>query len=150
MQVALFAFITWLIIIIFSIIPKTLNVIENFIMFFLISIIELDFYTILTLNLNIVENSKDPKLFFAVLMNRSMVLPLSILTFVNLFIFLKGKLKKLGLIVITLSFLSLMDLLPIWLGMKVYNGWNGSLDALVSIVYLILFVILAKGLKALK
>lgn len=150
MQVALFALITWLIIIIFSVIPKTLNIIENIIMFFLISIIELNFYTILTLNLKIVENSKDPKLFFAVLMNRSIIIPLTFLIFINVYTFLKEKFKKLGVIVVTLSFLTLMDLLPLHIGMKVYRGWTGYLDALVSIVYLVLFVILAKGLKALK
>jgi hypothetical protein len=123
---------------------------ENFIMFFLISIIELNFYTILTLNLNIVENSKDPKLFFAVLMNRSIVMPVTFLIFINVYTFLKEKFKKLGVIVVTLSFLTLMDLLPLYIGMKVYRGWTGYLDTLVTVVFMTLFPILAKGLKSLR
>lgn len=150
MPIALFTFIAWVTIIIFSVIPKTLNILENIIMFFFISVIEINFHTLLTLNLNIVENSKDPKLFLAVLMNRSIIIPLSFLVFVNVHTFFKEKFKKLGVIFVTLSFLTFMDLLPLHIGMKVYRGWNVYLDTLITIVFMIFFVILAKGLSALK
>lgn len=148
--IGLFTFIAWIIIILFSLIPKTLNILENIIMFFCISIIEINFYTILTLNLSLIQNSQDPKMYIAILINRNIIIPLSFLIFVNSYTFIKEKFKKLGVIVVTLSFLVFMDLFPLHIGMKVYRGWNGYLDTLVTVVFMILFVIIAKKLPDLK
>lgn len=149
MTVSLFAFIAWMTIIIFSVIRKGLNIFENFILFFLITIVVINNFTIISLNLKLIENTFRPDMFISLVINRNIIIPLCILTFLNLLSLFKEKLKKILVVIITLLILVLDELLVIWTGLIVYRGWNIYLSIINLLVILTISTLLVKELKKL-
>ncbi|QGU95351.1 hypothetical protein GOM49_09855 [Clostridium bovifaecis] len=150
MPLPLFVLIAWVTIIIFSIVPKKLDLIENIIMFFSVSIIEINISTIATLNLGLIENSKDPKMFISLLINRNITIPLWILIFINLTNALESNFKKISIEAITLFILVFVKLLALWTGVKVYTGWNSYYDVISLLGLMIFSTFFAKMLKKLE
>lgn len=144
---ALFAFIGWLTITVFFIIPKSLSTEENVIIFFILNITIISIYTILTLNLRLIEPSSELDAFIAQCIHRSLITPLCLLTLINLTSSYGEKLKKITASIIAILILNFIELLSVWTCMKSYTGWNPFLTILTLIVLVVFFNVLAKLIK---
>jgi hypothetical protein len=144
---ALFAFIAWLTIIVFSFIPKSLSTEENIIMFFILNITTISVYTILTLNLRLIEPSNALDAFIAQCIHRSLIIPLCLLTLINLTFSYDQKLKKITVSIIAILILNFIELLTVWASLKSFTGWNSFLTILSLIVLVVFFNVLARLLK---
>lgn len=150
MALFLFALIAWIIIIIFALVPKGLSIIENFIIFFCTTIIELTISTTVSLNLKLIKYSNLLQKYISVLIERNIIAPLCVLIFINLLFFFKGRFKKISIAVFILGVLSSVELLGTWAGIKVYKGWNMIWDSIAALILMTLSTLLAVVVKKIK
>lgn len=144
MTLSLFALIGWLTIIIFSLIPKSLSTEDNIIMFFLLNIATISIYTILTLNLRLLTPASNVRLFISLWIQRSIIIPVSLLILMNLLILYNKKSKKFIASAALILILTFIDLLTVWTGVKNYTGWSPLLTASTLVIQILLFYILTK------
>lgn len=142
-----FVLIAWLSVIILFIIPKHLKLTENVTAFFLFTILILNNFAIIDLNLNLLPHSNIPEMFVCVLIQRNIITPLSLVIFVNLIFYVKSILKKITIIVVILTELTLVEFLTVWTGIKTYNGWNCFLTIVLFAGEMTVCCILAKIIK---
>jgi hypothetical protein len=147
MVVSLFALLGWATIIVFFLIPKSLNTEENLILFFIINIITISIYTILTLNLRLLGSAENVASFIALWIQRSIIIPLCNLILMNLLPLYDNKLKKVITAVVITLILTFVDLLTLWVDVKTYTGWNAFLTAFTILVLVPFYYGLAKFIK---
>lgn len=144
MTVALFSLIAWITIIVFSLIRKSLSKIRNVILFFCFSIIIINLFTILTLNMEVIKNANEPELYFCILLQRSIIMPLSLLTYVNMSNSQK-KTRRILASVCTFVALFFIEMLLKWLNIKIYVSWS----VLATIITIVLLIIISNLLTKL-
>lgn len=144
---ALFALIGWITISVFFIIPKSLNKYENTIIFFILTIIVINIYTILTINMHFIEHSLKSEMFFSLLIHRNIILPLGLIIYVNLFLYENKVYKKIIYSVITFLLEYFIELLTLWTGVKTYTGWTHYLTIIIIAVEMLVFICIGKLLK---
>ena len=147
MILSLFTFIGWLVIIVFFLIPKSLTTEENIIQFFIINITIITIYTLLTKNLKLLESNKNIASFMALCIHRSIIIPLCLLTLMNLLILYDTRLKKITASIATILISTFIELLTLWTGVKNYTGWNSFMTVTTLIVLVFLFYVLTKLIR---
>jgi hypothetical protein len=143
----LFTFIGWLTIIVFFLIPKSLNTEENIILFFILNIGIISIYTMLTLNLKLLSSASNVPLFISLWIQRSIITPIGLIILMNLLLFYDKRYKKIIASLVTILLLTFIDLLTVWTGVKNYTGWNTFLTISTFIVLVILYYVLTKLIK---
>lgn len=138
MTLGLFVLIAWVMIIIFFLIPKSLDWKENMIMFFSLSIIIISLSTVLDLNLKLIQTSKKVEMFVPVWLFRNIIIPLIFIVFLNLFNFSKNKLKKIGIAALTIAGVFLIEKVTLITGIIKHTGWN-QYYTLLTIITLMTF-----------
>jgi hypothetical protein len=147
--IALFALITWITIAVFFLIPKALSRKEHIVLFFCISLLVISAYTIIDLNLKLVQQSNKAEMFFALLMHRNIIISFCLLIFVNSFMSLHNKLSKFFSAAVILLVLYLVELLTVWTGVKVYLGWNNYLTIITLVTGMAISALLTKWIRKL-
>lgn len=123
MAVAVCVLITWLVIIIFSLIPKKLTELEMVILFFVNTIFELSVFTILHVNLKWLIVSQTVEKSFADLVIRLLMIPFIFLITTNILLYSWKFLNWIIVAIIISSFLLLQILLEN-LGVLKTHHWN--------------------------
>jgi len=139
--VALFVFIAWVIISVYFFVPKRLSTEEIILLFFLFTIITINIFVILDFNLKLIQhNNKSPKLFISFWIHRNIIIPLTLIIFVNFMNNFKSKIKKFITTVLVFSILYLINLLAFGIGLLTYST---NLFYLGSAIFLAALMLLA-------
>lgn len=143
MVLFLFTLLSWIFIIIFFTIDKSLSRIKNMILFLCFNIIIINLFTVLILNLKLIQNNTKPELYFCILLQRNVIIPFNLLIYVNS---ANSSKKYKGSIagVCIFSTLVSIEMLLKWLGIKIYTGWSVFATANMLIILIIVSNLLAK------
>lgn len=147
MTIALFAFIGWLTIIAFFLVPKNLSTEENTIMFFILNITIISIYTALTIDVKLLGPAKSVEAFFALWIQRSIIIPICLLTLMNFLFSSKRKFYKVTASAAVILILTFVDLLTLWTNIKSYTGWTPFLTAATLIILILFYYALTRLLK---
>lgn len=120
----------WLLISIFTIIPKRLTVIENSFLFLLTSVISIHWTWIVNEELKYVQITKDPVDYAGFLIFRSVIIPTLIITQLNLYSFPSSVIKKAIVLSTSVLCLLLLTILSKSLGVSTYEDWNLAFDVI--------------------
>ena len=143
MALALFAFIAWVIITVFCLIPKRLLIEENITLFFIYNIIVINIYTILDLDLKLITPNNETDMFISLWLHRNIIIPLSLIIFVNLVINSTTRIRKSFTSVVAFLILYFIEVLTLWVNIKTYSGWNLYLTAVtMTALMLVAFMIM--------
>jgi len=124
MNLAIFVLIAWIIITVYLLVPKKLNLNETILLFFFYTIITITIFTIIDLNLKLIQHSNKTESFISLWVHRNIIIPMSLIILVNLILTFTSKVKKYISIILSFSVLYSIDLLAYWLGQKTYHGSN--------------------------
>lgn len=123
MSLAICVLITWLVIIILSLIPKKLSEIEMVFVYFTNTIFELSIFTILHINLKWIQISRIPEKSIADLVFRLVMIPLVFVITANILLYSWKFLKWIIVLAIILSFF-VINFLIVKLGILTPHHWN--------------------------
>jgi hypothetical protein len=145
----LFFIITWIVVITFIFLPKSLSFLENSFVFFVISIIIQNNFTIVGLNLDWIEGSDTYHLFFCYVLFRTVIYPVALVAIVNV---LFSNALRFQQKVVATSVISATIFLTGFLGEKLhvytYVQWNHWYSLLEIILFATITLLLAKLIKA--
>ena len=142
MVLDLFILIAWLIISVYVFVPKKLSMEENILLFFFFTIITINIFTILDLNLNLIQHSHNVVMFISFWLHRNIVIPLSLIIFVNLILTLKSRLEKIITTVIVFLIVYLVDLLAFGIGLMTCYSSNLYFASAIVLAVLMLLAFL--------
>lgn len=121
----------WLITSLFTILPKRLNLIENTFLFLTISVININWTWIINEELKYVKITDDSVNYAGFLILRSIIIPTLLMIAVNLYTrFSPSAMKKVWIIVVSVTCLLLLHILSRVLDVSTYNDWNLGFDAI--------------------
>ncbi|ERI91520.1 hypothetical protein HMPREF1982_03164 [Clostridiales bacterium oral taxon 876 str. F0540] len=143
---AFFILASWLFIILFTLIKKSLTKEENSTLFFFITMVIINIFTIITLNMKLIQNTSVLEYYYCLLLQRNIIIPLTLLTYINLELF-QTRFKKIVFSFLTFIILFCFELILKWLGLKVYTGWRISFTAILIIILMLVTKIGAIILK---
>jgi hypothetical protein len=146
---AFFILITWAAISLFFLVPRSLTIEENTILFFIINIAISNMFIILTLNLKLVNYNTGYRSIVALFAFRNLIIPVCLLIFLNLAFYYSEKSKKIFAFIITLLLLSFIELLTQWTGIKIFSGWSPFYNIFIYILLALISFLLVKLLKKL-
>lgn len=135
MQVVIYLILTWIFAAFFLFQRKSLSLVENLFLFFFFLFINKNVLTLLSLNLSMIEYSKEPHLFICFWFQRTIVSPLLLLSFVNR-VFEKSSFYKIGWGLFIIGIGMILEVISINLKVITYTNWNFGWTFLLSIVYL--------------
>jgi hypothetical protein len=144
MSLAVLALLAWLVLIVFSFVPKGLTLTEMVYLYFIICIVTITIFTILDVNLHWVPVTRSVEGAFALYIARFIVIPFQIL--LSVFV-LNSHLKtkwKWGMIAAIVFFLSLEQRLYLWTGVITFNSWNEFYSAIMYGVFMVIVWRIAK------
>ena len=145
MALALFVFIAWVIISVYLFVPKRLSTEENILLFFFFTIITINIFTILDLNLELIQHSDKLDLFIGFWIHRNIIIPLSLIIFVNFVDILKSKMARIILTMFVFLILYLINLIAFGIGLMTC-GSNLYLGSAILLSILMLLAFLTKKL----
>lgn len=145
MALALFVFIAWVIISVYLFVPKGLSKEENILLFFFFTIITINIFTILDLNLELIQHSDKSDMFISFWIHRNIIIPLSLIIFVNFVDTFKSKIIKFITTVLVFSILYLINLLAFGIGI-ITCGSNLYLGSAILLTVLMLLAFLTMKL----
>lgn len=149
MALTLFFLILWFVIFCFTLLPKKLSLVENTFLFFVISIVIMNSFTITSLNLKWIEPNKETEMFFAYLLYRAIIYPVALLFLSNLiFMYEKLSVRLLGGILIPV-FIFLVEVLGEKLHIYGYNQWNHWYSITEIILFSLLTLLFTKFIRSL-
>ena len=145
MALALFVFIAWVIISVYLFVPKRLSTEENILLFFFFTIITINIFTILDLNLELIQHSDKLDLFISFWIHRNIIIPLSLIIFVNFVDIFKNKMARIILTMFVFLILYLINLIAFGIGLMTC-GSNLYLGSAILLSILMLLAFLTKKL----
>lgn len=141
MALAVYVIITWFVILCFTLLPRKLTFIENSFIFLIMSIIIKNSFTIVGLNLKWIESNKEPEVFLAYFLYRTIIYPFALLFLVNIAFTSNRSLAKVLTTISVISFIFLVEILGEKLNIYTYNEWNNWY----SITEIVLFSLITFG-----
>jgi hypothetical protein len=124
MILALYICLTWFVVMLFFAIKEKFTKEENLFLFFTMSIVIIISFTIFSLNLNFIQPSKDPTVFLALILYRTVIAPLLTLLFINL-IHSAARTKVTYVKALTaFLFFNLLEFLSLKLGLFSFLNWH--------------------------
>lgn len=121
---AVYILIAWCALTIFLINPLKLPLPDNLFLFFCVTILSINYFTIVDLNLKLIKTKKSPDLFLCLWLHRTTIIPLCIVLFTNVYYRSKTLFTKHAAGIAVFLALSFIEILTVWLDLKSYNGWN--------------------------
>lgn len=146
MEVVIFLILTWLFAAYFLFQKKSLSILENFFLFFFFFFINKNVLTLLSLNLKMVEYSKEPHLFISFWFQRTIIGPILLLIFVNK-VMDKTLLVKLGWGLLITTVWLLLDAVGIEFKIITYTDWSFGKSLLLSAIYLTTAFVIASAYR---
>jgi len=146
MVLDLFILIAWLIMSVYVFVPKKLSMEENILLFFFFTIITINIFTILDLNLGLIQHSHNVVMFISFWLHRSIIIPLALIIFVNLILNLKSGLEKIITTVIVFLIVYLVNLLAFGIGLMTCSCPNLYFASAIVLAVLMLLAFLTMKL----
>ncbi|HEY8910216.1 MAG TPA: hypothetical protein VIM51_08050 [Desulfosporosinus sp.] len=146
MAVAIFVFIAWVIITVYLFVPRRLSTEENLLLFFFFTIITINIFTILDLNLQLIQHSNEVKMFISFLIHRNIIIPLALIIFVNLMSNIGSKTKKLIITVLIFLTIYLVNLVAFGIGLLTCDSSSLYLPSAIILAALMLIAFLTMKL----
>ncbi|MCA1320372.1 hypothetical protein LC085_10670 [Bacillus tianshenii] len=146
MEVVIFLILTWFFAAYFLFQKKSLSLLENFFLFFFFFFINKNVLTMLSLNLKMIEYSREPHLFISFWFQRTIIGPILLLIFVNK-IMDKPFLTKIGWGLIISAVWLLLDALGIEFNIITYTDWSFGRSLLLSTIYLTTAFVIASAYR---
>jgi hypothetical protein len=144
MEFFVFVYISWFIIVCFALIPKRHSFVENLFFFLAISSVVINSFTIIGFELKLIISNKKPDIQLALIIYRSIIIPVLLLIFINLLKYFTTRIKKVGtFFVISFVFIGI-EFLTVQLNLQTYKNWSFYLSYLLIIFYFIFSYFLAK------
>ncbi|UOQ92125.1 hypothetical protein MUO14_16720 [Halobacillus shinanisalinarum] len=144
MAFAVFFFASWLVLTLFLVIPKKLSIIENTFVFLIILVISINWTWIIYEEIKLIKSTEETMEYTAFLLFRSVIIPMILVTQLNLLCRANKFTKSLLILSTSLAILLLLTFLSTFFNMANYIKWNIGYDA---IYYLSLHVIAYYSLK---
>ncbi|WP_286230239.1 hypothetical protein [Neobacillus mesonae] len=141
MSIAVICFVTWLVIIVFAIMPKGLTLVEMIFTYFVSSILTVIIFSILDVNLHWVPASKDVEKGVALNICRFVEIPLLLIIGASI---LNSRLRPITRWLLAAAiylFFMINERLLLSLGIIVYHNWNMFFA---SINYILFIIVLAQ------
>ncbi|MGM0837068.1 MAG: hypothetical protein ACQEV7_13005 [Bacillota bacterium] len=146
MEVVIFLILTWVFAAFFLFQKKTLSLLENFFLFFFFFFVNKNVLTLLSLNLKMIEYSKEPHLFISFWFQRTIIGPILLLIFVNKVMDKPFSIKiGWGLLITTVWLL--LDAVGIEFKIITYTDWSFGRSLLLSMLYLTTAFVIAKAYR---
>ncbi|WP_406945226.1 hypothetical protein ACJA3J_21465 [Halobacillus sp. SY10] len=120
----------WLIISVFTIIPKRLTLIENTFIFLTTSVININWTWIINEELKYVKITEDPSNYAGFLIFRSIIIPTLLMVQLNLYNPSSSPVKKALILIASVLCLVLLTILSRVLDVSDYKDWNLGFDAI--------------------
>ncbi|CDO04747.1 MFS transporter [Oceanobacillus picturae] len=130
MELAVFFFLSWLAISIFTVINKDLNIVKNTFIFLIILIVSINFSWVINDELKLITLKEKWVPYTAYLLNRSILIPVLVLLQVNLFIKTNSYIKKGIIMVSSIIILLMISFISTRLNMIEFKEWNLWLEAI--------------------
>ncbi|MFC5448605.1 hypothetical protein [Paenibacillus aestuarii] len=134
MSLAICILLTWVVIIILSLIPKKLSELEMIFLYFCNIIFEISVFTILHLNLQIIQVSNETEKSFADLVLRIIMIPTVMMISSNVLLYAWGYLKWILAAMMILSFIGVQKLIEA-LGILSTTNWNVGYTVIMFSIY---------------
>lgn len=147
MILALYAFIAWAALIVFTWMPKRLGKLDNILIFVSVSMVILDLFSRVTTNLGLIFYDEKPDKFYSMCIYRSIIFPLCLLIFANLLASAPKKAAKAAAASGILLFILLMEYLSLQTGIIKATGWNIYYSMIVLAGLMVLSAVLQKVLS---
>ncbi|UGB28743.1 hypothetical protein [Metabacillus sp. B2-18] len=150
MAFAFYFFVSWLITFIFVIMPKKLSFMQNSFVFLLILMISINWSWIIYEELKFIKLSTEVMDYTAFIINRSIVIPLTIVITMNLLKISKSFRRSIVVLVLSTSFLSLLALGGMYFNVTKYMNWNFAFDIIYFLLLNIFGYLILIGVNAME
>ncbi|WP_042221004.1 hypothetical protein [Oceanobacillus manasiensis] len=130
MEIAVFFFLSWLAISLFTAINKDLSIVTNTFIFLIILIVSINFSWIINDELNLITLREEWTPYTAYLLNRSILIPILVLLQVNLFIKTHSYIKKGIILVSSIIILLMISFISTQLNIIEFKEWSLWLEAI--------------------
>ncbi len=124
MELAVFFFLSWLGISIFTVIKKELNIVQNTFIFLIILIISINFSWIINDELKLISVQEKWIPYTAYLFNRNIIIPILIVLHLNLFIKNRSLTMKAIILISSVLILLIISFISIRLNIAEFKKWT--------------------------
>ncbi|MEQ6378615.1 hypothetical protein RZN25_17555 [Bacillaceae bacterium S4-13-56] len=150
MALTVFSLILWLTIFCFSLLPKKLSLLENSFVFFVLSVVIMNSFTIASLNLKWIESNKETEMFLVYILYRAIIYPVALLFLTNLiFMYETFSTKLVGAILVPI-FILLVEISGEKLNVYTYKQWNNWYSITEIILFSLFTLLITKFIRSLK
>ncbi|WP_085522514.1 hypothetical protein [Tuberibacillus sp. Marseille-P3662] len=140
MGFAVFCLASWLIIVIFALIPKKFSIVENTFVFLILLILTINVSWIVFEEMSLIKETQEGMKHVSFLLNRSVIIPMTLITQLNLVYRTKTFTGSLLTMMASLVFLLIMRGFSLYFNIITYVKWNFGYDVIYLIVmYVITF-----------
>lgn len=149
MELVLYTIIAWLVAVyLFTSIRKN-EVIRSFIIYFIFSILTVSGFTIITLNLHLIDQTTDKSKFLSLLINRNIIIPFMVLISINYFYRLT-KYKNIIPVILLIILITLIEYINLKLQIYSYVKWNFGLSFLAYILFVSIALFISKCINVIQ
>lgn len=134
MGFAVFFLASWLIVAIFTVMPKKLSIVENTVVYLVLVIITINVSWIIIEEMSLIKETQEGIKHVAFLLNRSVIIPMTLITQLNVVHRSNSFARSLLTIIVSLIFLLGLRGLSLTFNIISYTKWNFGYD----VVYIII------------
>jgi hypothetical protein len=138
MVLAITLTLVWLVTACFYFLVQKLTIVQNIIIYMLLTIVTRNVITILSLELNLIELPKDSLQFAVLLLIRELIIPFLVLIFINISFMTKSWVIRGSFFILIILCLTGLDVLSVHFQVQVYKNWNFLYAFLVNVGYLLI------------
>lgn len=146
MELVLYTIIAWLVTSFLITNIQKSEVVRSIIIYFFFTMLIVSTFTIISLNLKLINLTKDKTKFLSLLINRNIIMPFLILIFINFFYKLNTHKKIISIILLMLS-ITLLEFINLKLQLYSYVKWNFGLTFLINIFFILIILIISKWIN---
>jgi len=125
------------------------EILRSIIIYFVFSMLSVSIFTVISLNLQLIEITKDKTKFLSLLLNRNIIMPFLILIFINSFYRLTKNKKIISIILLMIS-ITLLEFINIKLQIYLYVKWNFGLTILFNTLFVLITLIISQCINVIQ
>ncbi|MBB6451839.1 small-conductance mechanosensitive channel [Salirhabdus euzebyi] len=130
MEFLIYLILSWISITIYALLPKKLKVVEVIFVFFVGSILVMNLFTIVEYNFELITLTTETDKYFSLLLYRSVILPVVLLTFITILQTVESNVHKWGSSLFLYGFILLVEYLGIKFAIYFYTKWSFLLSSI--------------------
>lgn len=143
MVLVIFTILSWLVLLVFYLLPNKMPPVINFLTYMGLSIIDINKWTLLYSKYHIFQLSKNKVDFLSFILHRDIVFSFILLIMVNIFFTSKNRIMKFGILLISYIMIYISHQLLIHFNIVTYLKWNTYYELLLLVM--MIFITLGLG-----